>query len=207
MIEEDGGYPFSESIRLGIETTKPAFLGLRLRIPGWCREAACTVNGHRVEQENGCFCIDKVWQAGDSIELRFPFELHQHVLSCGGMSIYAGPLQLCLPLEEDWNPLCVHGSFQDYEVTTDSVWDYAIRSLDGSAVTFEKGSRVYPKLEYPVVEAALSRCLNWHEEMNSAGEIPLDPVLAEETRKAVLKPYCLSRLHISVFPYRRAKEI
>lgn len=207
MIEEDGGYPFSESIRLGIEATKPAFLGLRLRIPGWCRAAACTVNGHRIEQENGCFCIDKVWQTGDRIELRFPFELHQHVLSCGGMSIYAGPLQLCLPLEENWNPLCVHGSFQDYEVTTDSVWDYAIRSLDGSAVTFEKGSAAYPKLEYPVVEAALSRCLNWHEEMNSAGEIPLDPVLAEETRKAVLKPYCLFRLHISVFPYRRAKEI
>lgn len=69
-------YPEEETIVLKVDPSETARFVLRLRVPGWCRGAAVAVNGEAVSdvREGTYLGLERVWRAGDQVEIRFPME-------------------------------------------------------------------------------------------------------------------------------------
>jgi len=84
---------------------------VRCRIPEWTQGAACQINGQAVDPtiQDGYALFEKVWQAGDCLEMRFPFHvtIHQgetlgkHIINPGLMAVSYGPQIFCL--NDSWN--------------------------------------------------------------------------------------------------------
>ncbi len=81
----------------------PTEFTLRLRLPGWCRGAAVSLNGNALAPtlERGYACLTRAWQPGDVVELDFPMpveklEAHPEVAHCTGrVALQRGPLVYC----------------------------------------------------------------------------------------------------------------
>lgn len=75
-IEMQTEYPFRESIKLTINTM-PKDEKLLLRVPDWCKNATCSVNGEMVNAipTNGFYRIEHEWKNGDVVELTLPMEV------------------------------------------------------------------------------------------------------------------------------------
>lgn len=74
-IEMQTEYPFREDIRL-VVNAMPQGERLLLRVPGWCGEAVCKINGKmvKVKPENGFLHLRHRWKTGDIVELRLPMK-------------------------------------------------------------------------------------------------------------------------------------
>lgn len=68
-------YPFRDSIRIEVNRI-PAGEKLLLRVPEWCHEAQCRVNGklQKSAVKEGFIHIDRKWKSGDVVELIFPMK-------------------------------------------------------------------------------------------------------------------------------------
>lgn len=67
-------YPFREQVILEIEAM-PQDRTLLLRIPDWCREARCSINGTPCEMridDHGFLTLNHPWKRGDRINLTLP---------------------------------------------------------------------------------------------------------------------------------------
>jgi hypothetical protein len=85
-LEQDTGYPESETINIRVNPAKPSRFALRVRIPGWCDRPSLAVNGEAIAGVSaGSYArIDRAWSAGDSVRLEFPMSFrwveHDHYL-------------------------------------------------------------------------------------------------------------------------------
>jgi DUF1680 family protein len=100
-VVQETAYPWEGKIRLSFRLEQPTRFGLRLRIPGWSRDAAITVNGETVERprmEKGYAILRREWRDGDVAELEFPMpaeavEAHPRVKEDHGkVALQRGPL-------------------------------------------------------------------------------------------------------------------
>ncbi len=99
-------YPWDGKIHLQIDTVAPIAFTLALRIPGWCRAPEISINGENVlissVLQKGYAKLQRVWQAGDLIELDLPMQVervqaHPNVrANCGRVALQRGPLVYCL---------------------------------------------------------------------------------------------------------------
>jgi DUF1680 family protein len=99
-------YPREGSVTLQFELERPAQLGLRLRIPGWCRTVRLSVNGEPIEVaprlERGYARLDRTWRPDDRVqlELDMPIErIHAHPdvgSDAGRTALQRGPIVYCL---------------------------------------------------------------------------------------------------------------
>ena len=101
-------YPWKETVRLRVDpaAATPATFAVALRIPGWCRRARLSVNGHplalRPILKTGYAFIRREWRRGDRIELTLPMpperiEAHPKVrMNNGRVTLMRGPLVYCL---------------------------------------------------------------------------------------------------------------
>ena len=68
-LREVSTYPWSGSIRIKVDPEKRIAFDLKLRIPGWARQARATVNGETVDVErrtkNGYLSIAREWKPGE----------------------------------------------------------------------------------------------------------------------------------------------
>lgn len=104
MIEQKTGYPWDGKIRLRIHTENPLQGRIALRIPGWCRGAACWRGHEKVtrQTEKGYLYLDGPWLDGDEVllDLPMPVELlraHPDVVEdAGKAAIKRGPVVYCL---------------------------------------------------------------------------------------------------------------
>jgi hypothetical protein len=87
-IKQETGFPEAEKATLSLEMKRPAAFALRLRVPGWSRDASISVNG----AASGAACspgrwavLDRTWKSGDKIEIRLP-------------------LRFCLQPVDRWHP-------------------------------------------------------------------------------------------------------
>lgn len=107
-LRQEGQFPVTDTMQLRISCATPMALTLRLRIPGWCSNAAVTVGDHTLTSPAGTWLeICSTWADGDSVEIKLPqqfrFEpvdgFHPH---CGAVT--RGPLtfaqngRYCRPL-------------------------------------------------------------------------------------------------------------
>jgi len=98
-------YPWDGRIRLLLEPEAETPFTLRLRVPGWCREAELLVNGEDagVATEPGSYVeLERVWRSGDEAELSLAMPV-ERVLSnplvlenADRVALRRGPLVYCL---------------------------------------------------------------------------------------------------------------
>ncbi len=109
-LRETSDYPWSGEVRIDIDPEAPATFDLKLRIPGWAKDASAAVNGEPValRPTNGYATIHRVWQKGDTVtlDLKMPAErlyAHPNVrMDVGRAALRRGPLIYCV--EEADNP-------------------------------------------------------------------------------------------------------
>jgi DUF1680 family protein len=138
-LRETSNYPWSGDIAINVDPETPVTFDLKLRIPGWCRDAKLAVNGEAVEVKpaNGYVTINREWQAGDTIALTLPMpaeRLYAHpgvIMDAGRVALRRGPLVYCI--EEVDNP---GGRVQRLKIRRDAELMASTRSdLFGGVVT------------------------------------------------------------------------
>lgn len=114
-LHQQTQYPWDGTVNLRLEMQQPIEMGLKLRIPGWCRAFQVKVNGEWVNPEGlierGYLRLNRAWQPGDEVELvlEMPVErvyanpnVPQNV---GRVALQRGPLVYCLEAVDQPVPL------------------------------------------------------------------------------------------------------
>jgi DUF1680 family protein len=113
-LRVQGDYPWDGHIRLALDPTGPSQrFDLRLRVPGWCRNAGFKLNGERLQLQiqNGYFSIDREWRRGDSVDLDFPMPVERIEANprvkedVGRLAVRRGPLIYCAESVDQTVPL------------------------------------------------------------------------------------------------------
>jgi DUF1680 family protein len=111
---QETNYPWDGSVAITVSPEKPVTFGLKLRIPGWCREATIRVNGEEVcsKAQKGYARIEREWKPGDRVELDMPMPVERVIAhpdvrqDAGCVALQRGPVVYCL--EEADNPVPLH---------------------------------------------------------------------------------------------------
>ena len=218
---ETTDYPFGGPVRLTLSAPGPLTFPLYVRVPGWCRAPAITVNGQPVSAAAGpaYVKIARTWASGDSVTLDFAPAPSVATLTAqqGAVTVAYGALQFSTQVTENWNqfattPTLNNGSmtWPEYEVVPGSPWNYGL-VLDGadpaSSLAFSPVSGPLPANPFtqpaPVSMTAPALPLaNWHADcMNVITPLQASPAgspLPEQT--ITLIPMGAARLRISVIP-------
>ena len=114
-VRQETIYPWDGTITLRLGMDEPSMFGLRLRIPGWCRNAQLKVNGDAFDiashLEQGYVRVERVWQADDRVELELAMPVermyaHPNVRQDAGcVVLQRGPLVYCLEGADNKVPL------------------------------------------------------------------------------------------------------
>ena len=129
-ISEETDYPFNDTVTLRIEKATGHSFPLALRIPGWCDDASITVNGEAIDDKPaaGTFHrVERKWQQGDVVELRFPMELRTSTWVNDSVGFERGPLVYGLRMDAETNTVNNYGDdFDETEYRPTSPWNYAV---------------------------------------------------------------------------------
>lgn len=112
-LHQQTDYPWDGCVTLRVEPEQAATFGLRLRVPGWCREARLSVNGQAINTplDRGYAVVEREWQPGDTVELDLPMPIdalyaHPDVTpDIGQLALRRGPLIYCLEQVDHTVPL------------------------------------------------------------------------------------------------------
>ncbi len=114
-VQQETTYPSNGTITLRLRIDEPSTFGLRLRIPGWCRNAQLKVNGETFDiashVEQGYVRVERIWQSGDRVELELAMPVermyaHPNVRQDAGcVALQRGPLVYCLETADNNVPL------------------------------------------------------------------------------------------------------
>ena len=124
-VTQETKYPWEGAVRLTLGMKGSVKTQVRLRIPGWCRQYAVSVNGQAVEPvvEKGYAVLEGKWKDGDVIDLAMdmPVEVVEAdprvKEDVGTRAIQRGPLVYCI--EEVDNP----SDFDAISVSPDTPWE------------------------------------------------------------------------------------
>ncbi|MBS1877136.1 MAG: glycoside hydrolase family 127 protein [Acidobacteria bacterium] len=209
-VSERTEYPFDEAISIAVQPDKAIAFPLLLRVPEWAGQASIRVNGkaERDVRAGSFHRIERLWKAGDRVELRFPMQVRVVDGYNGGAVVERGPLVYSLKVGEDWRKIAEHGPAADWEVRPASAWNYAL-AADAKAFEFVSkpmGKHPFSPDGAPVALIGKGRKLaGWGMENGSAAPPPSSPAeSAAPLERLTLIPYGAAKLRITVFP--RLKE-
>jgi DUF1680 family protein len=219
-FREETNYPFEESIRFTVESSKKATFPFHLRIPAWCKKATVKING-KVYQEfdgNQIVKISREWVTGDVVELQLPMHIFKNKWYENSVSIERGPLTFALKVGEEVTKVdnltdpAVFGSSY-YEVKPSTAWNYALfdTSADKLAELFTveytgiKTDYPWNQKNIPIrLKTTAKKIPSWTLYQGMAGPIPYSKIYGIETANQVesitLVPYGCTTLRISQFP-------
>ena len=105
MVQETR-YPWEGGVKLTVSPAQPSEFTLFVRIPGWSRQNAVSVNGSPLEgmRPGAYFPIRRRWSAGDTVELSF--DMTAHMLKAnpavaddrGRVAFQRGPIVFCMEM-------------------------------------------------------------------------------------------------------------
>lgn len=172
-ISEETNYPFDETIKFRIKTSKKVKFPFYLRIPSWTEDAWMQINKERVPVKllaGKYACIDREWKNGDEIHIHFPMRLNMRrwQVNKNSVSINYGPLTLSLNIKEEYKKVnsietAIHDSkwqknadpekWPTYEIYPQTPWNYALILNEEKPLTdlvVEK--RTWPKDDFPFIQ-------------------------------------------------------
>lgn len=211
-ITEDTQYPFDDEITLTVATRQPVSFPLYLRIPGWCQKPEILVNGSPANTAPGpaFTIIERVWQRGDTVEVKLPQDVELRTWGERGNSIARGPLLYSLKIGEQYTQFAGDAEFPQYQVTPTTPWNYGLllpsHTTPPVQVTTRNGAADANPFTHdgtPVTLAALARRLPpWQADPQMVVRT-LQPGPAsskEPTERITLIPMGAARLRITSFP-------
>jgi DUF1680 family protein len=103
-VRQETQYPWAGAVKLQFTLDAPQRWTLHLRVPGWCAQWSCAVNGEAVSAtpSNGYIALERTWQAGDSVTFHMDMPVqavyaHPSVRQMQGRAaLQRGPLVYCL---------------------------------------------------------------------------------------------------------------
>ena len=106
------GFPWKGRVDLAV-TSGRANGRIAMRVPGWCRRYALTVNGAPVDAptEDGYLLLDRDWQPGDTVALDFDMPVTRVAADprvredIGKVAVTRGPLVYCLEEKDNGSDL------------------------------------------------------------------------------------------------------
>ena len=214
-------YPFSETIRIRMESAQETAFPLYLRVPGWCQAPRITVNGAAVNgtpDGKGFVKIARTWTKGDTVELQFPMEprvvrgYETEFPSANREYFRFEPASLFEPRRLPYasvlcGPLLFALPIPDVDPNTpaaDAKWQYA---LDTDAAQHDADMTVARKpmpkhwdwpLDAPVTLKSPVRAFDWKP--TDAQALPDKPVVGTASETVSLIPYGCTKFRISMFP-------
>ena len=225
-LQEQTNYPFEETIRFTLTTSKNVTFPLYLRIPSWCENALVSVNGQpfNVDLIAGKYAkITREWADSDEVVLSVPmnFNYRQWQVNKNSVSVDYGPLTLSLKINEDyrqkdsretaigdskWQEGADASAWPTYEIYPASPWNYALQV--NTPITIQR--REWPSDNNPFTLAnvplefkAKGRLIpEWKiDEYGLCGVLPYENARKSETLDEItLVPMGAARLRIASFP-------
>ena len=172
-LKQTTNYPFDENIKIEVNTSSAVDFPLYLRIPGWCTNAAVSVNGKTINANataGSYIRIENKWKQGDVIELKLPMKLalRQWAQNKNSVSVDYGPLTFSLKIDESyklmdskasaigdskWQADVDQSKWPSYEIYPASMWNFGlVLNKKPAAEQFEIIKRSWPKSNFPFTQ-------------------------------------------------------
>ncbi|WP_416841773.1 glycoside hydrolase family 127 protein [Haloferax sp. DFSO52] len=102
-LNQQADFPWEGTARVEFSVDEPTTFELALRIPEWATNATVRIAGEdvAVDSEDGFARIERTWQDGDSVDIRFPMKVEKQVAhpevrnNAGKVALSRGPLVYC----------------------------------------------------------------------------------------------------------------
>lgn len=141
-IEENTIYPFEDQIEFTVTPEQSLAFPIFFRNPGWSNDTKVFAAGAEITREDGFIKVEKNWQPGDRVILKFDAEIKQQQLQGGNTYFTRGPLTYALRIPEKTKTIRTYDNgFADYDLipATGKATEYALPE-GGTTFTLQKGS-------------------------------------------------------------------
>ena len=214
-IAEITDYPFDESVRFQVATSKPVQFPLYLRVPGWCKTPELELNGRAlpVDAEPRSYVrVDRTWEDGDVLELTLPMTIRvtRWTENNNSASVHRGPLTYSLKIGEKYVREGGTDEWPAWEIHPVTPWNYGlVLDEQDPASSFEVVENPMPKGQpfeakaAPIELRAKARKIpDWKlDRLGLVGPMAQSPVKSDQPVETVtLIPMGCARLRISAFP-------
>ncbi len=215
-LVEETDYPFRGAVKITVNPASPLAFRFTLRSPAWATAGTkIRVNGQLLPHPSIMplsINIDRIWKAGDRVELEFPMQPQVSRWFNDSVAIERGPLVFSYGIGEDWVKLRDRGMTADWQVFPTNSWNYALdideadpaRSI--SVKEREIGEVPFARKSAPVELRVKARKVPaWRAEDGAADPLPQNPVASSEPEEEItLIPYAAAKLRITAFPVLEA---
>ena len=157
-VEMQTEYPFRESIKL-IINAMPKDEVLLLRVPEWCKNPTCSINGKMLKTNpvDGFYRIERKWNSGDVVELTFPMRLRletgvEQFADFNGIQPYWGIME---PSNDDYE----YSGFAkggDYAVVNFGPMVFAVCLQERDASYYELNEERWHEFRYALDDKSLN---------------------------------------------------
>ena len=208
-LSVDTEYPFRETVKVSVDPHQPVRMPIYLRVPAWAEGASIAINGKvQATPRTGSYArIERRWNSGDVIELRFPMKPTATLWFQQSVSILRGPLVFSYPIGTNWVKLWEHGPTADWEVHATEAWNYGLVVQSGTVDEIEVRETVFGTLPFsqagsPVRLVVQARKVpSWKATNGVADVLPPSPLTSTEpTENITLIPYAGAKLRVTAFP-------
>lgn len=206
-VKMETQYPFDNIIKYSFEEAN--HICLKIRVPEWCDRFTLTKNGTLLAEDayqlkEGFLFVEDL-NSMDVIEFVPAMEVRKSFWYHNSLSIERGPLLYALDIKERWKPIKEIAGVKDYEIYSESPWNYAINNAsDIDVKKNDMGDIPFSKANPSTILTVSGSLLEeWQLEKNSAGDLPISPVEMDEgfEEKINLIPFGCTKLRVSQFPY------
>ncbi|NMB96693.1 MAG: glycoside hydrolase family 127 protein, partial [Clostridiaceae bacterium] len=182
-LVQDTDYPWNGRVLITLNTKSKVKFKMKLRIPGWCRNAIVKVNGELFDlsnkMEDGYAVIDRSWKDKDNIELimEMPVETIRAHPNMEGkpfkIALQRGPLVYCLESIDNLENIDNNVDLEKIRIPSNTGFsEFYDSSIPGGIIKI-------------TCEGELADDASWGEELYTPGCIKTRPF------KVTAVPYCV----------------
>ncbi len=204
-IRVSGGYPFMQSIEIGVTLKKSAEFPLYLRIPFWARQAMIYLPDGEIMQVRAgeSACVRRRWTSGDVLRLEMPAVPRVTRWYHQSAAVEFGPLLMALRPEPAW-----YETEQGLAAETAEPWNRAlVRDEPMKLIQIEEDISAFGHGESAVGVMVKAAKVEWPMDEGSCAPVPMAPRFSRSALDILeLVPYGDAPLRICEFPIGSVRE-